>query len=99
MAGDLNIIENPRVKMLNWFLGASVYESLPWYSERARFEKRFLEAKLKNPLRNKITHGFSKSQLDHILVSESLTITDSGVHADRHGSDHSPVYVDLAPHE
>ena len=98
IAGDFNILEHPRIKPLSWFLGASIKESLPSYPERELFEERFKNASLKNPHLGSVTHNFSQSQLDHVLVSESLTITDSGVHPHLNGSDHYPVFVDIHPH-
>lgn len=98
IAGDFNIIERPRIKVLNWFLGASLYESLPWFPERAQFEERFENAGLGNPLRGTITHHFSHSQLDHILVPKIYVVDESGVHHNMHGSDHKAVFVEIAPH-
>lgn len=98
VAGDFNIIERPRIKILNWFLGASLHESMPWYSERNKFEQRFANSGLGNPLRGTVTHHFSHSQLDHILVPYQFKVESSGVHPNMHGSDHKAVFVEIAPH-
>lgn len=96
IAGDFNVIENPPMKIINWLLGAPIQEALPWYPERALFEERFLRFGFKNPHRKKVTHGFSRSQLDHILISNDLTAKSAWVLPDLHGSDHYPVGVELA---
>lgn len=93
IAGDFNVLEHPRVKPLSWFLGASIEESSPTYPERKLFEGRFKNAQFKNPLKGSVTHNFSKSQLDHVLVSEDLSVTQSVVLPERYGSDHYPVFV------
>lgn len=93
VAGDFNVVEYPPMKILNWLLGAPLREGMPWYPERALFEERFAEAGFQNPLRKKITHKFSHSQLDHIVISKDLTASDAKVHTESHGSDHQPVSV------
>jgi endonuclease/exonuclease/phosphatase family metal-dependent hydrolase len=96
IAGDFNVIEFGPMKILNWLLGSKVSEATPWYPERDLFEKRFIANKFQNPLRGKTTHDFSRSQLDHILVSDGLAVKDAWVHTDLHGSDHYPVAVEIA---
>lgn len=98
LGGDLNVIEYPPLKILSWLLGSPIRESTPWYDERALFEKRFESAGLQNPLRGRVTHPFSRSQLDHILVTIGLKVTGAGVSEDHAGSDHAPVFLELAPH-
>jgi endonuclease/exonuclease/phosphatase family metal-dependent hydrolase len=93
IAGDFNIIEFGPLKILSWLLGAPLWQGMPWYPERSLFEKRFTSAGLQNPLRNQVTHPFSKSQLDHILLSNDFTVTEATVLMDAHGSDHHPVTV------
>lgn len=88
VCGDFNIIEYGPMKILNWLLGAPLSSGMPWYPERDLFEERFLKAGFSNPLRGKTTHPFSKSQLDHILVSHNMKATDPHVYRERHGSDH-----------
>lgn len=97
VCGDFNIIEYGPMKILNWLLGAPLKEGMPWYPERDLFEERFLASGLTNPLRGKVTHPFSRSQLDHILTSRDIEVTDAQVHPDGHGSDHLPVSVAITP--
>ncbi len=95
IGGDFNVIEYGPMKILNWLLGAPLKQSLPWYPERDLFEERFVRAGFHNPLRGQITHKFSRSQLDHILVSKGLNVTDAVVHEESYGSDHQPVSVSI----
>ena len=95
IGGDFNIIEHPPMKIINWILGSAFHEALPWYPERALFEERFRRSGFKNPHRTQVTHGFSRSQLDHILITRDLTARSAWVLPDLHGSDHYPVGVEL----
>lgn len=95
VCGDFNVIEYPPLKVLNWLLGSPLAEALPWYPERDIFEERFKTLGLKNPLRGMTTHPFSRSQLDHILVSENIVVTSAKVELERHGSDHALVGVQI----
>ena len=95
VCGDFNLIESPHMSLLNWFVGGSIADTLFYRRERTRIEKRFVEHKLINPLRGEITHPFSGSQLDHILVSHSFTIKNVEVLSDRIGSDHHPIRVEV----
>jgi endonuclease/exonuclease/phosphatase family metal-dependent hydrolase len=95
LCGDFNVIEYGPMKILNWLLGAPLRQAMPWYPERDLFEERFSTAKLHNPLRGKVTHPFSRSQLDHILVSEDIKVTHAWVDDERHGSDHCPVGIEI----
>ncbi|MDB5265433.1 MAG: hypothetical protein JWM39_146 [Parcubacteria group bacterium] len=95
VCGDFNIIEYGPMKILNWLLGSPLREATPWYPERDLFEERFVAAKMHNPLKGKVTHGFSRSQLDHILLTEGLNAKRAWVHPELHGSDHNPVAVEL----
>lgn len=95
ICGDFNIIDQPLLKLFNWFLGSSVFESMPWHRERTRSEMHFAETGFKNPLRGKVTHGFSRSQLDHILVPEDCVVLNAGVSTKKYGSDHNPVVVEI----
>ncbi|MDB5237610.1 MAG: hypothetical protein JWL88_712 [Parcubacteria group bacterium] len=95
VCGDLNVIEYGPMKILNWLLGSPLRQATPWYPERDLFEERFAAAKFHNPLIGKVTHGFSRSQLDHILLSEDITAARAWVHPELHGSDHNPVAVEL----
>jgi endonuclease/exonuclease/phosphatase family metal-dependent hydrolase len=95
IAGDFNILEFGPIKILNWLLGGSIREGMPWYPERRLFEERFARVNLQNPLLGKITHKFSRSQLDHILTSKDLHLKNAWVVSDSHGSDHQPVGLDV----
>ncbi len=95
IGGDFNVIEYGPMKILNWLLGAPLKQSVPWYPERDLFEERFERAGLLNPLRGKITHKFSRSQLDHILVTKDLTVKAAEVHDNSYGSDHQPVSIEI----
>jgi endonuclease/exonuclease/phosphatase family metal-dependent hydrolase len=96
VCGDFNVIEYGPMKILNWLLGAPLKEATPWYPERDLFEERFKEAGFTNPLRGSVTHTFSKSQLDHILVSADMKTTSAWVHPEKRGSDHQPVGVEVS---
>lgn len=95
IGGDFNVIEFGPMKILNWLLGAPLKEGMPWYPERDLFEDRFKEAGFLNPLRGRITHQASRSQLDHILITKDLAATDVNVIRKTHGSDHRPVSVTI----
>jgi len=94
IAGDFNVIESPPLKILNALLGASFKESLPTYPERRKFEELFEKYDFDNPLRGHVTHDFSKSQLDHILVSKDIDVKTTIIQAELHGSDHHPVGIE-----
>lgn len=96
IAGDFNVVEFGPMKILNWLLGGPLTEGMPWYPERDLFEERFKAAGFLNPLRGHITHHFSRSQLDHILVTKDLVATDAAVERTTHGSDHRPISVSIA---
>lgn len=96
VCGDFNVIEYGPMKLLNWLLGAPLSHALPWYPERDLFEERFANAELHNPLKGQVTHPFSRSQLDHILVTKDLNVNRAWVHAERHGSDHCPVAIEIS---
>ncbi|MFA6408299.1 MAG: endonuclease/exonuclease/phosphatase family protein [Candidatus Paceibacterota bacterium] len=95
ICGDFNILEKPHITPLNWVLGGRVTDALHWSRERTTIEKRFVEHELSNPLRGKVTHPFSHSQLDHILVSHSFSIKNAEVIPSRLGSDHHPILVEV----
>ena len=96
VCGDFNILEAPHITILNWLLGGHVYDAVLYSRERTHIEKRFVEHELSNALRGTITHPLSRSQLDHILVSQSFLIKDATVLPDRIGSDHHPIRVEVA---
>lgn len=95
VGGDFNCIEFGPLKILSWLLGAHLFESLPWFNERALWEKRFTDEGLMNPLKGLVTHGFSRSQLDHLLVPSTYAVSSFGVLDTLAGSDHAPIYAEL----
>jgi endonuclease/exonuclease/phosphatase family metal-dependent hydrolase len=94
VCGDFNLIDSPKLSILNWILGGSVGDAIHYDRERRSMEDRFALHDLMNPLRGKITHPFSRSQLDHILISTSLRARNARVVDERPGSDHSPICVE-----
>jgi len=96
VCGDFNILEKPHITPLNWLMGGRVTDILLYGRERLTLERRFVEHELHNPLRNKVTHPLSQSQLDHILVSHVFSIRNAEVLRDRIGSDHHPIHVEIA---
>ncbi len=95
VCGDFNILESPKITVLNWLLGGRASDTLLWTRERTHIERRFVSHELNNPLRGKSTHPLSRSQLDHILVSRSFSIKNAEVVHDRIGSDHHPIRVEV----
>lgn len=96
VCGDFNILETPHITPLNWVLGGRVSDAMLYRRERMHIEQRFVEHSLVNPLRGRTTHSVSRSQLDHILVSDSLAIQKAEVLPDSVGSDHHPIRVEVA---
>lgn len=94
VCGDFNILEKPYLTILNWLLGGSFRDIFAWNSDRRSFEARFKQLRLLNPLRGKRTQTISRSQLDHILVPETMSILDVKVLPDRLGSDHNPIFLE-----
>ncbi|MDP1689832.1 MAG: endonuclease/exonuclease/phosphatase family protein [bacterium] len=94
VCGDFNLLETRRVTLLNWLLGGKVSDAFLYKRERTHIERRCIEHQLINPLAGGVTHPFSQSQLDHILVSHSFTIKNAEVLPDRIGSDHHPICVE-----
>lgn len=97
VCGDFNVLEKPHITSLNWLMGGRASDMFLYKRERFQIEDRFVEHDLANPLRGSITHRFSRSQLDHILVSKSLAITSAAVIPNRIGSDHNPISVTIVP--
>lgn len=95
VCGDFNILERPHITLINWLAGGRVSDVLRYTRERTVIEKRFVEHKLTNALAGSSTHPISRSQLDHILVSEHFATQDARVLSERYGSDHHPIRVDL----
>ena len=96
VCGDLNTIEAPHISILNWLLGGKVSDAFLHRRERANIERRFVEYELINTLAGSITHQLSRSQLDHILVSNSFSIQHASVLPDRVGSDHHPIRAEVS---
>jgi len=95
ICGDFNILEKPHITTLNWLLGGHLRDMFFYHRERNHFKKQFVAHKLTNALRGKVTHPFSQSQLDHILVSNSFSIKNAEVIYDRVGSDHCPIRAEI----
>lgn len=95
VCGDFNILEMPHITPLNWILGGRMSDALFYHRERANFEKIFSTYHLGNAFRGQKTHGLSRSQLDHILVSDSLRIKNTGVSKQKFGSDHHPIRTEI----
>lgn len=95
VCGDFNIVESRFTATLNWWLGGKVSDMLFHRRERTHIEEHFMSYELINPLRGKITHPFSRSQLDHILVSNSLSVVHAYVLSDSVGSDHHPIVLEI----
>jgi endonuclease/exonuclease/phosphatase family metal-dependent hydrolase len=95
VCGDLNILEKPHITPLNWLLGGKKSDTFCYRREREQIEKQFSVHKLTNAFSGKITHPLSRSQLDHILISNSFSIKNTKIISDRYGSDHHPIFVEL----
>lgn len=96
LCGDFNIVESPAVSVVNWAHGGTLLDTVLWKRERKLLEQRFAHYRLVNPHRGEKTHAIAQSQLDHILVSGHMKIKDVGVMKDPTGSDHRPIFVELA---
>ena len=96
ICGDFNIVESPRVSLINWLHGGSLLDSLLWWRERRQMEALFERNGFKNPLKNMTTHSFSASQLSHILIPDDFIVVEKKVLDERCGSDHYPVRVEIA---
>jgi endonuclease/exonuclease/phosphatase family metal-dependent hydrolase len=95
LAGDFNIVEHWFFKFVSWLLGSPISEAVPSFDERSFVEAFFESLGFQNPLRGTVTHPFSRSQLDHILVPQRCAVTDFGVVKKSYGSDHRPVYIQV----
>lgn len=96
VCGDFNILEKPHITPLNWLLGGNMHDVFFYKRERLHIEKKFAEHSLRNPLRGEVTHSLSRSQLDHILVSDSFSVQKASVLMDAYGSDHQPIRVEIS---
>ncbi|MHB0865472.1 MAG: endonuclease/exonuclease/phosphatase family protein [Minisyncoccota bacterium] len=95
VCGDFNVLEKPHITPLNWILGGRLSDALFYRRERTAIKRRFVEHHLQNALSGRVTHPLSRSQLDHILVSHSFSVTKADVLPDRIGSDHHPIRVEV----
>ncbi len=95
VCGDFNILEAPHITPLNWIFGGHITDAIFYARERTILEQHFTKHGFTNVLRGKTTHPFSRSQLDHVLVSHSFSIKNAAVLPDRMGSDHHPLRVEL----
>ena len=95
VCGDFNTIEAPHISLLNWILGGRVSDAFFHRRERTNVQESFVQHELVNALAGSITHPISRSQLDHILVSQSFSIKNAEVLPDRIGSDHHPIRVTI----
>ena len=95
VCGDFNILDTPYVTFFNWLLGGKMSDAVLWRRERRAFEREISALGLVNPHYGKRTHILAK-QLDHILVSRSLSIESARVALLKPGSDHYPVHVEIA---
>lgn len=95
VCGDFNILSSPHVTPLNWLFAGRPTDALLFLRERREIEKKFAEYGLTNALLGHTTHPFSRSQLDHILVSKEFSIKKAEVLPDRTGSDHHPITVEI----
>ena len=99
IAGDFNVIDNPKLNFYNWLMGAPFSESLPWYHEREIMEDSFFDAGFSNPMRGKSTILFIKNQTDHILVPSRFTVLNTKILKDSFGSDHYPLIAEVSINE
>jgi len=95
VAGDFNIIDRPLFAFYNWLMGASFFESVPWYSERNNMEEAFSRANFYNPLAGKKTILLLKNQTDHILTPKGSRVLSARVSENSFGSDHYPVMAEI----
>ncbi|HEY0964420.1 MAG TPA: endonuclease/exonuclease/phosphatase family protein [Candidatus Paceibacterota bacterium] len=92
---DTNILELPHITLLNWLAGGPLEHWVLWWRERSEFNTLFKHYGLKNPLAGGLTHWIALSQLDHIVVSESLPVISKAILQHKPGSDHHPVMVEV----
>lgn len=95
VCGDFNTHSKPYTTLLNWILGGKISDFFFYRRERSKVDETIRTHGLTNPLEGKVTHDFSRSQLDHILISSSYRVTDASVIPERYGSDHHPIRVSI----
>lgn len=96
VCGDFNTHSKPYTALINWILGGRISDFLFYQRERAQVDQTIRAHDLINPLAGKVTHDFSRSQLDHILVSSAFSVQSAQVIPDRYGSDHHPILAHVA---
>ena len=96
VCGDFNIYARPKWNWLVWWMMGFKLREIK-INEREVFEKRFEQLELKNVFLGENTFHERSLQLDHILVPESFSVQKSKVIQDGYGSDHQPIFVELAP--
>ncbi len=95
VCGDFNILESLHTTFMNWGLGGRISDAIFYKRERTRREERFKELGLTNTLLGHMTHPFSQSQLDHILISSTFSVKSVEVVQNRMGSDHCVVKAEV----
>ena len=96
VCGDFNILEKPHITPLSWFLGGTMGDALFFRRERRKVEAQFAAHNLTNALFGHSTHPLSRSQLDHILISDALQAGHAIAIPQRPGSDHHPILARIA---
>ena len=96
LAGDFNLLDSPHITPLNWIYGGTVRDALLYKRERSAFEERFASLHLQNVLLGTRTQLQAFCQLDHILIPDDWRVTQAQVIAQRHGSDHHPIFVEAS---
>lgn len=94
ICGDFNVLESRHITIANWLLGGQAWDAILSKRERTIIEQRFVAHELTNALAGTVTHRFSQSQLDHILLSKDFSVKKAEVLQDSRGSDHRPIYVE-----
>ncbi len=92
VCGDLNVLRVWYGFFLRLILGS--WEEL-WEREHELFARVFKENNFLNVFEGEVTHGFTGSQLDHVLVPKETKIASQHVFPGSHGSDHNPILVEL----
>lgn len=92
VCGDLNIFRGRYAFALRLLLGS--WDEL-WDREHEFFGRVFGMHALRNIFEGAITHDFTRSQLDYVLVPEGAEVISQTVLSDSVGSDHRPMVVEL----
>lgn len=97
VCGDFNILSWLHVTPINWLFAGKLSDVFLFTRERRAVESFFAAHGLTNALLGHVTHPFSRSQLDHILVSKDFSIKKADVMKDSYGSDHYPIKTETKP--